>query len=329
LLARIARQTLSRSCFVTRSALARNAGAETSMLLRSPEPAASGIAGFTATARSHRGRSVHAPSIRRTRPREPWLQSMKKLLAVLVAALGLCIALWFTLRERSSARSEEALQAAQATAEPATSSLAASHDVGTRAAEPVATEPVPPASPQTSIAAPASLPPPAQDARGELLVTVLDAHTEQGIAGASILPVVMRTKARPGSAFGWSEKVEATRTDAEGDARVAFPAWIGDTGVIDMVGLRVSHPDYPTFEDQGLAIEGLHPHLVIRLTRGAFVTVAGFIGSRESIVPHVDAFLSHEARMEPSSWMRSPDGRPCSGSIPPGEHALWIQHRDA
>lgn len=170
---------------------------------------------------------------------------------------------------------------------------------------------------------------PAKDAQGKLHVTVLDAANDQPVALAKVQLIGLRRADDPGSWYDWPGEPPTAETDSRGQAELPYPAWVEKAGLTSAVDLTVSHSDYTEHRDSSCTIEGLAQEAVVRMNRGAFLVVSGWIGTREKIVRDVTPTVDDESHLGPDSWLPIRDGRLSTSRLAPGPHVLSLSWKSS
>lgn len=250
-------------------------------------------------------------------------------LALVSALLALGAGLWLVvlaLSHEDGAATAAPVARAQLEAERATAELAAGTALlETRTASETHARPAEPEPSVASEPAPAQVEArPARDAQGRLDLLVQDRHGA-AIADATVILAGLRSQDSPGS--GFHANAWGGTSARDGSVTLAFPLWVDDELRTSRLTLRVSHPDYEAKLVDDVSIED-GPQVVV-LERGAFLVVSGWIESPGELVREVVPHLSDEARIAPGSWIAIQDGRLSNATIPPGPHALWLEHRAA
>jgi hypothetical protein len=183
---------------------------------------------------------------------------------------------------------------------------------------PASAEPV--AAPVT----PAAEPPVDRNAKGRLVVKVVDRYGTP-VPQARVEARGWRTTIHPGDWYSWDGPEVGVLTDLEGIAVIEHARWSahgGDWFDVAIVCFTVEHAEYVS---QDLEVEvAEETETTVTLARGAFLFVSGWIGSPAERIAAVEPHVSADVEVGKADWIPLSDGRPSCSRIPPGDHALYL-----
>jgi hypothetical protein len=244
---------------------------------------------------------------------------------LLLGALGLAallVGLWFVLRPTSLAPRSDAVAAEPARPEPAPELTDAGKTdleaTAARAAAPRAEEPAP-----KPIAAAAVAEKPDPDAREWIVFRVKDEHGTP-VAGAEVRLSGLRRKSERGSVYAWRGEPDSGTTARDGTLRLPYPVWVTLDDETASLVVFVHHPDFTTYEDQDCTIRET---VDITMRRGSSLVIAGWFGSRETIVTDVRPHFSWDVDLRPEDWLPRRDGRLTTTRMKPGHHVVFLEWR--
>lgn len=152
----------------------------------------------------------------------------------------------------------------------------------------------------------------------EIQVSVID-EDGKPVAGAEFKPAGLRSVIESGSWYGWEppEKYASVRTDAQGIARLFFPAFTTEDVETKTVTGSLSHPDFCNDE---VEIEVAAPKPIV-MQRGALITIAAADGSAPNLKICADLNAAKYLGWT-VDWKPSADFRSVTGRLPAGEYAI-------